>query len=188
LPAILAFLVAAGAASVLYVIHPSAVHEGLRPPPELARLVLQPGHPRVPDVGFAEADGKRELLASFRGRYVLVNLWAPWCAPCVRELPQLARLKSALPGLQVLAVNVGRENAAQTGAFLKSHNAGALSVYVDRDVALIRTFNTTGLPFSVLVDRGGHEIARALGPCEWDSPRAISYLRTLTGSPLRAAS
>jgi thiol-disulfide isomerase/thioredoxin len=178
--AVFVLLVAAGAIGVLYVIQPGPVHAVLRPPLDLAKLFVQPRPLATPAVAFAESDGKRDTLASFQGHYVLLNLWATWCTPCVRELPQLARLKSALPRLAVVAVNVGRNDVAQTAAFLKSHAADGLSVYVDSDAALIRAFDAQGLPFSVLVDPKGREIARAIGPCEWGTQTAVTYLRTLT--------
>jgi thiol-disulfide isomerase/thioredoxin len=186
--AALALLIAVGAASVLYVIHSSAVHAELKLPPELAHLALEPTPTAAPMVGFTGKDGNRATLASFQGRYVLLNLWATWCAPCVRELPQLARLKSAVPGLDVLAVNVGRDDAIQTAAFLQSHGAGGLPAYRDSDVALIRAFGTVGLPFTVLLDPKGREIARAVGPCEWGAAAAISYIRALTTPPASASS
>jgi thiol-disulfide isomerase/thioredoxin len=186
--AALALAVAAGAAGVLYVIHASAVHASDKPPPDLARLVLQHSPITAPAVGFDGADGKRASLASFQGRTVILNLWATWCAPCVRELPQLVRLQSALPAVSVVAVNVGRDNPAQTAAFLKSHGAGGLAPYVDSNAALIRAFNTEGLPFSVIVDPNGHELARAVGPCEWGTPAAIDYLRMFTAAKARPSS
>lgn len=184
--AALVLIVLAGAAGVWYVIHANPVPVKAGPPPELARLGVLPAPETAPGVGFADADGKRVTLASFRGHAMLVNLWATWCAPCVRELPELAHLKSALPGLDVVAINVGRDNAAETAQFLRAHGADGLSVYVDRDAALIRAFAIQGLPFSVLLDADGREIARALGPCEWSAPSAIAYLRKLAAP--RAAS
>jgi thiol-disulfide isomerase/thioredoxin len=186
--AALALLVAGGAASVLYVIHASAVHAGNKPPPDLARLILQQNPMSAPAVGFTGPDGNRVTLASFRGQTVILNLWATWCAPCVRELPQLAQVQSALPGVAVVAVNVGRDKTAETAAFLKSHGAGGLAAYVDTDAALIRAFNTEGLPFSVIVDPKGHAIARAVGPCEWGTPSAIAYLRILAAPAVHASS
>jgi thiol-disulfide isomerase/thioredoxin len=186
--AVLALLVAAGVISVLYVIPASAVHAAAPPPSALARLTLDRTPAALPVVAFADADGKRAMLASFRGRYVLLNLWATWCAPCVRELPQLAQLKAALPGLVVVTVNVGRENAADTKAFLGAHGAGSLPVYVDSDAALLRAFNLQGLPFTTLVEPSGREIAQATGPCEWAAPAAVAYLRALTSPAARAPS
>lgn len=175
-------------AGVLYVIHTGTVHVSTQPPAALARLVLNAQPQAAPVVGFSEAAGKRETLASFRGHYVLLNLWATWCAPCVRELPQLAQLKSAIPSLQVVAVNVGRDDTAQTAAFLKTHDAGLLTVYVDTDAALIRAFGAEGLPFTVIIDPDGREIAHAMGPCDWIAAGAVNYLRMLIRSASRAAS
>jgi hypothetical protein len=98
----------------------------------------------------------------------------------VVELPQLAKLSSALPGVTVVAVNVGRDNAAGTAAFLKSHGAAKLAVYVDSDSAMLRAFEISGLPLTVLLDPKGREIARAVGPCDWGTPAAVAYLRSLT--------
>jgi len=186
--AAVALVIAAGVASVLYVIHTSAVHAVGRPPPDLARLIVETKPLSVPFVGFGETSGKRVTLTSFQGRYILLNLWATWCAPCVGELPQLAKLTSALPGVAVVAVNVGRDNAAETAAFLKSHGAAKLAVYVDSDSALLRAFEAAGLPLSVLLDPKGREIARAVGPCEWGTPASVAYLRTLMGAPSQASS
>ena len=181
--AVLAGLFAAGAAGVLYVIHTRTVHESPVPPPTLAHLVVNGKPEAVPAVAFGKAGGARVTLAAFHGRYVLLNLWATWCAPCVRELPQLAQLGKALPGLTVVAINEGRENADDTAAFLKAHDAGALAVYVDTDAALIRDFGTQGLPFSILLDPDGHAVARALGPCDWAAPDAVAWLRQATTRP-----
>jgi len=181
----LALLISAVAGSVLYVIRTRPVHVAAVPPPAIARLEWATTPRPVPAVGFAAADGKRSTLASFAPHYVLLNLWATWCAPCVRELPQLSALQSALPGLKVVPVNVGRDNAAQTAAFLKAHGAAKLAVYVDTDAALIRAFDASGLPVSVLVDPKGREIARALGPCDWAAPAAIGYFRRLMAPAAR---
>jgi thiol-disulfide isomerase/thioredoxin len=182
LPATIALLLAAGIVSVLYVIHPSTVHAMGRPPADLARLIVEPKPLATPTVTFGEEGGRRDTLASFQGRYVLLNLWATWCAPCVGELPQLAKLTSALPGVTVVAVNVGRDNAAATAVFLKSHDAAKLAVYVDSDSAMLRAFGISGLPLSVLLDTKGREIARAVGPCDWGTAASVAYLRALTAS------
>ncbi len=77
---------------------------------------------------------------------MLVNLWATWCAPCVQELPSLVKLQQAVPGLKVLAVDVGHDKPEKAAAFLKSHKAGSLGVYVDTELALLRAFGAYGLP------------------------------------------
>jgi thiol-disulfide isomerase/thioredoxin len=148
----------------------------------LAVLVEDRSPEAMPAVAFADAEGGRHMLAAFKGRYVLLNLWAAWCAPCVKELPALARLQAALPALAVVTVNVGRGTAADTRTFLKAHEAGSLPVYLDSNAGLIRAFGAVGLPLSVLIDPQGREIAHAAGPADWDDPSAIAWFKTLSGS------
>jgi thiol-disulfide isomerase/thioredoxin len=169
---------------VLYAIRPQGVHESSAKPAALAKLVPLDKPRRIPAAAFLDAKGGRLSLASFNGRYVLLNLWATWCGPCVRELPALARLQHDVPTLTIVAVSEGRENAADTARFLNAHGAGGLRVYVDPDHAFLAALGAFGLPLSVLMDRSGMEQAKAVGPAEWDDPEAIAYMRTLTaGKP-----
>ena len=173
-------VVAGAALLVLYVMFGRPVHAP-GPPASLARL--QPVAPTtLPEVAFSDANGARHTLSAFKGRYVLLNLWATWCAPCVRELPALAKLQSAMPpgGLTVVAVNVGRGSPAETLAFLKAHNAASLTGYFDPDLGVMHVFGAFGLPLSVLFDRQGREVAHALGPAGWDDPAAIAYFKSLS--------
>jgi len=158
------------------------------PPAALAPFAAEKAPAAVPQVAIADGTGRLIPLASLKGKYVLLNLWATWCAPCVRELPALARLKAAVPGgnFDVVAVDVGRGSAAEARSFLDAHDARALGTYVDSNLALLRAFGAYGLPLTVLIDRQGREIGRAVGPAAWDSPDAIGYFRALSGA--RAAS
>lgn len=174
---------------VLYVILSGPVHAVPSPPAALARLKPGIEAKSVPAVAFADGAGKRHMLSEFKGRYVLLNLWAAWCAPCVRELPALAALQAAVPKdrLVVVAVNVGRSGAAETADFLAAHGAVRLGVYLDSNIALMRAFRAYGLPLSVLIDPQGREVARAAGPASWDAPEALSYFRALPmPKPVRA--
>lgn len=172
-------VVAALALAVLYGIIAGPVHAPGRPPSSLAGLVLAPNRLPVPAVSFSDTAGARHTLSAFRGRTVLLNLWATWCAPCVRELPALAGLAQAMPAKQfaVVAVDVGRDTAPDARAFLVRHGAGALALDVDSDIELVRKFRAYGLPLSVLIDPQGREVARAEGAAEWDAPGAVAYLR-----------
>jgi thiol-disulfide isomerase/thioredoxin len=155
------------------------VHAG--PPASLAPFAADSGPQTVPAVAFNDSKANRVSLAQFKGRYVLLNLWATWCAPCVKELPSLARLQSALPKdrLEVIAVDVGRGTAADARSFLDAHDARSLATYVDSNLALLRAFGAYGLPLTVLIDPQGREVGRALGPATWDSPESIDYFRAL---------
>lgn len=173
-------IVAVAALGVLYVMFGRPVHA---PGPPAALAPLQAVAPtKLPDVTFADSAGRHHALSAFKGRYVLLNLWATWCAPCVRELPALAKLQASMPpgGLAVVAVDMGHANPAETLAFLKAHDASALGAYFDSDYGLTHVFGEVGLPLSVLFDRQGREVARASGPAEWDDPAAIAYFKSLT--------
>lgn len=157
----------------------SAAPPGTKPA-SLAELKTETPKPAA-DIAFSDASGARHTLSSYRGHYVLLNLWATWCAPCVKELPELAKLQSAVvpAKLSVVTVNVGHSTPAETGAFLKAHQAAALPVFVDSDTAFIRAFGAFGLPLSILIDPKGREIARAVGPAEWDKPQSVAWFKAL---------
>jgi len=173
-----AAIAAAIGAAVLYGMF-ARVHAPSAPPPALSRLRLAEKPLAAPQVAFSDAKGGRHILAEFRGRIVLLNLWATWCAPCVKELPALAHLQAEVPQMRVVAVNVGRSTPAETKAFLAAHGAGNLAVYDDTDMALARAFKAYGLPLSVLIDAQGRVTARAEGPGEWDAPEAAAWFRAL---------
>jgi len=174
---------AAIALGVLYGKGLLSVHEARVKPASLAVLEAQNPAKAAPDVQFVDAAGGRHALGAFKGRYVLLNLWATWCAPCVSELPALARLKAQVPGLAVLAVDLtGRsETPAMADAFLKQHQAGALGALVDSDVKMMAAFRAVALPTTLLIDPSGKIVARAEGPAPWDSPDAVAYFKEVAG-------
>ena len=160
------------------------VHAFGVPPASLAPFTAAKNPTAVPQVAFNDAGGKRVSLASFKGRYVLLNLWAPWCAPCVKELPALAQLKGAVSasGFDVIAVDIGRGTVGEARSFLDAHGARGLETYVDSDLALLRAFGSFGLPLTILIDPQGREIGRALGPARWNIPESLGYFRALTAA------
>jgi thiol-disulfide isomerase/thioredoxin len=179
----LTIAVAIGAAALLAVLYGITTLSVHAPPASLEPLKLtRPAKP-TPSVVFAGADGKLHTLGEFKGRLVLLNLWAPWCAPCVKELPALAALQKALPQdrFAVVAVDVGRDTLAETGGFLTGHGAGVLHAYLDSNTSLFRAFGAYGLPLSILFDAKGREIARAEGPADWSAPESVRYLKKLAG-------
>ena len=174
-------VIAALALGVLYGKGLLSVHQGFEPPASLAALKLEKAPKAAPDVHFTDAAGDRHALDAFHGRYVLLNMWATWCGPCVNELPSLARLAEFAPGLKVLAIDTDHEKV-DAAAFLKSHNAGSLPVYVDSDRMLLRSFVVPGLPTTILIGPDGKVIARAEGPADWGTPEAVAYFKRITGT------
>ena len=167
------------AVGVLYGIGYGPVHAKAAMP---APLGAETKAPAVPGTPFADTSGGKHRIADFKGHYVLINLWATWCAPCVAELPALTKLQASVPGLKVVAVDVGHDKNDVAAAFLKSHNVAQLGTYVDTDLALLHAFGAYGLPTTVLIDPSGKEIAKAEGPGEWASPASIAYFKALTKS------
>ena len=166
-------------AALVYVRLERPVH-GMAPPGALAKLVPDAWPKPIADVAFIDGKGQPHKLSEFRGRYMLLNEWATWCAPCVRELPALSHLQAAVgpQRLSVVPVNVGHSTAAETAAFLRAHRA-LLPVYLDTNSAFLHAFGAYGLPLSVLIDPQGREIARATGAVQWDAPESIVYFRSL---------
>jgi thiol-disulfide isomerase/thioredoxin len=130
----------------------------------------------APAVVFDDPDGKPVRLADFRGRPVLVNLWASWCAPCVKELPTLDELARS-GGVQVLAVSQDQGAHASVVAFLQSHRIATLEPYQDAKMALSGALGPdTVLPTSILFDANGKEVWRYVGDLDWTSPEAAKLL------------
>jgi thiol-disulfide isomerase/thioredoxin len=176
-------VLAAIASGVLYGKGLLNVHHGAAPPATLAALTLEKSPKAAPAIGFSDIAGVRHALDAYKGRYVLLNMWAAWCAPCVSELPALAQLKSAVPGLAVIAVDLtNNDKPADADAFLKGHHAANLGAFVDNDITLMRAFGVAGLPTTVLIDPQGKVIARAEGPAQWAAPESVDYFKDLTGS------
>jgi thiol-disulfide isomerase/thioredoxin len=132
----------------------------------------------LPDIAFKDGQGNPVTLADWRGRVVLINLWATWCAPCRREMPSLSRLQVKLGGddFEVLAISVDRKGAEASAKFLSETGAENLALYVDETFKVARDLKAPGLPVTILVDRQGREIGRVTGPAEWDSEDALALI------------
>jgi thiol-disulfide isomerase/thioredoxin len=152
-------------------------------PPEFRGAVqkFQPKSPAatLPDLHFADADGQVKRLADFRGRVLVLNYWATWCAPCVEEMPSLSRLQAKLGGdrFAVLAVSVDREGLPVVVPFLEKLAIKNLAVYTDRTGATMRALGVRGLPTTMIIDGEGREAGRIEGMANWDSPEAEALVR-----------
>jgi thiol-disulfide isomerase/thioredoxin len=133
----------------------------------------------VPDAAFKDPDGGEISLADFRGTPVLVNLWASWCAPCVKELPtldKLAKSHAADGALGVIAVSQDNGPHASVVAFLDKLKVEELGAYQDPNMALSGAFGAEVLPTSILIDADGKEVWRYVGDFDWTSPEAARLL------------
>lgn len=135
----------------------------------------------LPDGIFVTADGATHRLAEFKGRGMVVNLWATWCAPCVAEMPSLEALSKALAphDIAVLPMSSDRGGAAVVQSWYQSHGITALPVLLDPKGALARAFNARGIPTTVIIDTAGQIVARLEGAANWAAPDAQALVRKL---------
>lgn len=149
---------------------------------EVAGLVMAKAPLRLPDLTFEDADGKPKKLSDFRGKTVLVNLWATWCVPCRKEMPALDNLQAKLagPNFEVVAINIDNRDPEKPRNFLKDANLARLGFFNDQKAKVFQDLKAIGralgMPTSVLVDGQGCEIATIAGPAEWDSDDAVKLI------------
>jgi thiol-disulfide isomerase/thioredoxin len=149
---------------------------------EVAALTMATSPLRLPDLAFEDADGKPRKLSDWRGRTVLVNLWATWCVPCRREMPALDSLQTKLggPNFEVVAVNIDTRDLEKPKNFLKDAHLTRLDFFSDPKAKVFQELKAVGralgMPTSVLVDGQGCEIATIAGPAEWGSDDAVKLI------------
>ena len=135
----------------------------------------------LPALSVMDGEGQALTLADFRGRVVLLNVWATWCVPCREEMPTLDALQAQLggPDFQVLPLSMDRAGADAVQPFYEEIGIENLGVYLSDQRQAMSALGILGLPTTLLIDREGREIARLIGPAEWDSPEAISQFEGL---------
>lgn len=136
--------------------------------------------PRVlPELRFRDGAGAERSLSDFRGKVVLLNIWATWCGSCRKEMPTLDRLQIELgeKDFEVVALSIDRAGIPAVKQFYEEIGATALGIYVDTSEEAARLLRVFGLPTTILVGREGLELGRYAGPAEWDSPEMIGFLR-----------
>ena len=133
----------------------------------------------VPALELEDARGAKRTLADFRGKVVLLNVWATWCEPCRQEMPALDRLQAELggPGFQVVALSVDQQGADIAQRFFREIGVKSLEFYIDPSARAAFRLDAPGLPVSLLIDRHGREIGRHLGAVKWDDPQVLERLR-----------
>jgi thiol-disulfide isomerase/thioredoxin len=150
---------------------------------EVAALTMASSPLRLPDLAFEDGSGQPKKLSDFRGRTLLVNLWATWCVPCRKEMPALDNLQAQLgsPNFEVVAINIDTRDPAKPKKFLDDGKLTHLAVFSDVSAKVFQDLKSVGralgMPTSVLVDPQGCEIATIAGPAEWDSNDATTLVK-----------
>jgi thiol-disulfide isomerase/thioredoxin len=154
---------------------------------EVAAVNVADTAERVPALAFKDASGAEKTLADWRGRTVLLNLWATWCVPCRKEMPALARLQKTLggPSFEVVAVNIDTRDTDKPKAWLGEAGITGLAYYSDSSARVFQELKAVGkaigMPTSLIVDGAGCEIAAIAGPADWASDDALALVRGAMG-------
>jgi thiol-disulfide isomerase/thioredoxin len=154
---------------------------------EVAALAVAQTPFHMPDLAFKDGQGHDKTLNDWRGRTVLLNLWATWCVPCRREMPALDALQARLggPNFEVVTVNIDTRNPQKPLAFLKDVGVTHLAYYSDDSAHVFEDLKEAGkafgMPTTVIVDRNGCEIGNMAGPAEWASDDGVKLVSAAIG-------
>jgi thiol-disulfide isomerase/thioredoxin len=149
---------------------------------EVAAVNVAKSPLKVPELAFTDAAGKPTSLAAWRGRTVLLNLWATWCIPCRKEMPTLDALQDKLggPSFEVVAVNIDTRDPDKPKRFLQEIGVRKLAYYADPSAKVFQDLKEIGrafgMPTTMLIDPSGCEIGTIAGPAEWASEDAVKLI------------
>jgi thiol-disulfide isomerase/thioredoxin len=148
---------------------------------EMAKFVFKPAPEALPKVAFLDADGKERTLDDWKGKVVLLNLWATWCVPCRKEMPGLDRLQAEMRSdkFEVIAVSVDRTGTAGAKKFLDQIKVENIAVLADPTARMAATLRAVGLPATILINADGLEVGRLLGEAEWNTPEAKALIKAV---------
>ena len=132
------------------------------------------------DIRFEDGDGNEKTLADFRGKAVLLNVWATWCVPCREEMPTLDRLQTELggPNFEVVTLSIDRAGPDAVKKFFSEIGIENLAIHMDSSAKSMFALGVVGLPTTILIDGEGRELGRLVGPAEWDSPEMVEFIRS----------
>ena len=147
--------------------------------PNIKNLVIHKNLKKLEKINFININNKTINLNKFKNSLIIINFWATWCAPCIEEMPSLNRLQAntAFNNLQVIPINVGRENVEKSKNFYKKLKIENLEIYFDKDVELAKKFLLRGLPTTVFINKKGEEFARIIGFVNFDNKTFIKWLQ-----------
>ena len=131
------------------------------------------------DVIFMDINQKNVNLDDFRGKLLILNFWATWCAPCKEEMPSLDNLQSntKLNNLKIFPINIGQEDLSKSESFFKQLNIKNLDIYIDAPITLAKKFSLRGVPTTILFNKGGKEFARIIGSIDFNDKEFINWLK-----------
>ena len=146
--------------------------------PNIKNLVLTKNSKTYEKVIFKDANQKNVDLVNYKGKLLILNFWATWCAPCREEMPSLDILQSEekLENLKIFPINIGQEDQLKSKAFFKELNIKNLDIYFDSTSNLAKKFSLRGVPTTILINKEGKEFARILGFIDFNDSKFIKWL------------
>jgi len=147
--------------------------------PNLKNLVLIKNPKIYEDVIFKDINQKDINLDDFKGKLVMLNFWATWCAPCKEEMPSLdsLQLNTKLNNLKIFPINIGQEDISKSESFFKALNIKNLDIYIDAPITLAKKLSLRGVPTTILFNKEGKEFARILGSIDFSNKEFINWLK-----------
>lgn len=156
---------------------------------EVAAVEIRSRPQPAPDLAFTGPDGQPTTLAALKGKTLLVNLWATWCAPCLKEMPSLDALQKEMggPDFAVVAINIDTRNLDKPKAWLAENKITTLPFYGDPQAATFQALRAAhkveGMPVSIIVDKAGCELGIIQGPADWASADSKALMKAAIGKP-----
>ena len=146
--------------------------------PDIKNLIINKELKKYDSLTFLDTKNTQLDLKDFKGKLILLNFWATWCAPCKEEMPSLDLLQSNknLKNLKIFPINVGKDNIEKASKFFKDLKIKNLDVYFDSPVTLAKKFSLRGIPTSILLNKDGLEFARIVGSIDFEDKKFIKWL------------
>ena len=147
--------------------------------PDIKNLVLIKDPKIYEDVVFKDINQQDVNLTDYKGKLLILNFWATWCAPCREEMPSLDNLQenSNLKNLKIFPINIGQENISKSDYFFKELDIRNLNIYFDATVTLAKKFTLRGIPTSILINKEGQEFGRIVGSIDFNDKEFINWLK-----------
>jgi len=138
-----------------------------------------------PTASWTDANGKAVSLADFDGKVVMLNFWASWCPPCIRELPSINRLQAELGGdkFEVVALNIDQGGKPVANRFKRKLNLDKLELYLNKDSSVAQSLKLRTMPTTIIFDAKGREVGKVEGAAEWDVKEAFALIRWFIENP-----
>ena len=148
--------------------------------PNIKNIVVNKELKMYDNITFLDSNEKIIKLSDYRGKLILLNFWATWCAPCKEEMPSLDSLKNNpnLRNIEIFPINVGKDSLEKSNKFFEDLNIKNLSIYFDNDITLAKDLILRGIPTTILINKEGKEFARVIGSIDFSDEEFFRWIKS----------